>query len=100
MPDEPVGQDVGAQAQVLGADILAKLDELTQKPVPPSPSPIEPTATGGAGADISLEERKRLAKLAIDKMDAIVADYLAQVKSQQAAGAQEEIERIKASIGA
>ncbi|MEK7638021.1 MAG: hypothetical protein AAB375_01165 [Patescibacteria group bacterium] len=90
MPDEPAVQDVGAQAQALGADILAKLDELTQKPA----------VTGSAAMEVSLEERKRLAKLAIDKMDAIVVDYLAQAKSQQAAGAQEEIERIKASIGA
>lgn len=90
MPDEPAVQDVDAQAQALGADILAKLDELTQSPA----------AAVSASAGVSLEERKRLAKIAIDKMDAIVADYLAQVKSQQAAGAQEEIERIKASIGA
>lgn len=90
MPDEPAVQDVDAQAQALGADILAKLDELTQ----------QPTTTRSTPAGVSLEERKRLAKVAIDKMDAIVADYLAQVKAQQAAGAQEEIARIKASIGA
>ncbi len=89
MPDEPVVQDVAAQAQTLGADILAKLDELTQ------PAPAASVTTG-----VSLEERKRLAKIAIDKIDAIVADYLAQVQTQQAANAQEEIARIKASIGA
>lgn len=90
MPDEPAVQDVGAQAQALGADILAKLDELTQAPA----------TAGSAPVGVSLEERKRLAKIAIDKIDTIVADYLAQMKTQQAAGAQEETARIKASIGA
>ncbi len=97
MPDEPAGQDVAAHAQALGADILAKLDELTQQPTPAESVP----------AGVTLEERKRLAQQAVDKMDAIVARFLAQVEVQQTAGqeaqaasAQGEIARIKASIGA
>jgi len=91
MPDEPAVQDVGAQAQALGADILAKLDTLTQQPV------VAPA--GNAAAGVSMEERKRLAKAATDQINAIVAEYLAQMKTQQTTSAEEEIQRIKAGIG-
>lgn len=90
MPDDPAGQDVAVHAQVLGDDILAKLDALTQQPAPVETAP----------AGVTLEERKVFAREAISRMDAIVADYLAKVKTHQATTAEKEIERIKASLGA
>jgi hypothetical protein len=59
-----------------------------------------------APSGVSLEQRKKLAREAIEKMHKIVEEYLARVKQEQAGlqdqralDAHAEIERIKASIG-
>jgi hypothetical protein len=97
MPDKPALHDMVSDAHELGADILAKLDQLTQQPQ---------RTTEGPSIGVTLEERQLYAKEAMAKMDAIVSDYLARVKAQdaskrqeQATKAEEEIARIKAGIG-
>jgi hypothetical protein len=95
MPDASAGQSVVTQAQELGADVLARLDMLTQ----------QAEADAGAVSEEGLERRKKLAQEAIDKMNAIVEGFIAAVQSKEAVAQEErtaanqaEIERIKASI--
>lgn len=95
MPDAPAGQSVVTQAQELGADVLAKLDMLTQ----------QAETAAGAVTEEALERRKKLAHEAIDKMNAIVEGFMAAIQSKEAVAKEQrdalnqaEIERIKASI--
>lgn len=95
MPDAPAGQSVVAQAQELGADVLARLDELTR----------QTQEQASEVSAVSLEQRKKLAQEAIDKMNAIVEHFITTVRSQETAAQQEraaadlaEIEKLRASI--